>query len=76
MSQADGGGTPVTLTVTQSATTAPPPPPAHPHGHLPFTGFSLVAVLLLVALLLSIGSALVFLGRPAPSALAPQEFTS
>ena len=75
MSHAGSGGTPVTLTVTQSGTTAPPPP-THPHGHLPFTGFSLVAVLLLVALLLLIGSALVFLGRPAPSALAPQESTS
>jgi len=74
VSQADSGGTPVTLTVTQSGTTAPPPP-THPHGHLPFTGFSLVAALLLVALLLAIGSAFVFFGRPAPSA-APQEFPS
>jgi hypothetical protein len=57
VAHADSSGTPVTLTVTTAGTTAPPP--SHqPHGHLPFTGFSLITALVLGFLLIALGAVL------------------
>jgi hypothetical protein len=53
--------TPVTLVVSPTQTT---PAPA-PHHHLPFTGFALVPLLLVAAVLVAIGTALTALPRPA-----------
>ena len=65
MASGDAGNTPVTLRVSPAQTVPvthhqAPPPPAH---HLPFTGFPLVAAVLLVVLLVALGSTLLFLGR-------------
>lgn len=57
MAHEDSSGTPVTLTVTTAGTTAPPPP-SQPHGHLPFTGFSLITALVLGFVLIALGAAL------------------
>lgn len=65
--QGQGTGTPVTLVVPA----APPPvttpvvhrPGTTPGAHVPFTGFDLVPALLLAALLLALGTALVVTGR-------------
>lgn len=67
----DGSGsTPVTLVVTETHTVVPPPttaPPA-PHGQLPFTGFAVVAAVLIAVLLLAVGSVFLLVGRrPRPT---------
>ena len=69
------GSTPVTLVVTESQTVTPqPPPPASPppHGSLPFTGFAVVAALLLAVLLVSVGSFLILVGRRSRSTTLPR----
>ena len=53
-------GTPVTLVVSPSQTVPATPPPPH---HLPFTGFALVPVLALAAVLVAAGSVLTAVRR-------------
>ena len=58
MADDGSGGTPVTLVVPPASVTpgtVSPPPARHP---LPFTGFDLVAVLLLGAVLVAVGTVL------------------
>jgi hypothetical protein len=63
MAHSDGQtGTPVTLVVSPGQTTPAPPPPHHP---LPFTGFALIPILALAAVLIALGSALTAVRRPA-----------
>jgi hypothetical protein len=61
MAYSDGPtGTPVTLVVSPGQTTPASPPPPH---HLPFTGFALVPVLALAAVLVAAGGVLAALRR-------------
>jgi hypothetical protein len=63
MAHSDGQtGTPVTLVVSPGQTTPAVPAPHHP---LPITGFELVPILALAAVLIAVGSALTAVRRPA-----------
>ncbi|MFN2539497.1 MAG: hypothetical protein ABR549_15285 [Mycobacteriales bacterium] len=62
MTSGDTANTQVTLVVTESKT-VPSHPSPRPDSHLPFSGFELVAALVIAILLLAAGSFLVLVGR-------------
>ena len=71
-------GTPVTLVVQPrvgTPGTVTPPPPGK-HGHLPFTGLELGAVLLLAVLMLAVGSVLLASSRLLHARLVPSRVST
>jgi hypothetical protein len=69
MAQSDGQtGTPVTLVVRPGAVTpGTDTPPPGKHGHLPFSGFELLPLLLLAVVVVVLGTALLAAARLVPS---------
>jgi hypothetical protein len=63
MADDGSGNTPVTLVITKGTSVPPPHNAPHPPSKLSYTGFELVAAMLLAALLLAVGSLLLVLGR-------------
>jgi hypothetical protein len=67
MAYSDGQtGTPVTVVVPPAQAGVPPKPPVD-HHRIPFSGFDLVPVLALAALLLALGSLLAAVRRTVPA---------